>query len=135
MKNQYRMYSMPYAQCHVNITHDEQGAEVELVSYNTSVCIIRENDNGITLYCSGTYSTTTARHINRFTREFLRRSHYYDCKQAIEADFVSAHYQGFFRVVNYDFNTPEYAKFCDTIGHYENGSFGIGQVRKFYGYY
>ncbi len=135
MKNQYRMHSMPYAQCHVNITHDGDGAEVELVSYNTRVCIIRENDNGITLYCSGTYSATTARHINRFTSEFLGRSHYYDCKKGIEADMESASYPGFLWVVNYDFDTPQYDKFCDTIDRYENDSFGVGTVRKYYGSY
>lgn len=135
MKESFRMHSMPYAQCHVNITHDEDGAEVELVSYNTSVCIIRENDNGITLYCSGTYSATTARHINRFTTEFLGRSHYYECKVGLDVDWGSATYPGFVWVINYGFDSPQYEKFCDTIERYENDSFGVGQVRKYYGSY
>ena len=135
MKESYRMHSMPYAQCHVNIVHDEHGAEIELVSYNTRVCVIRENDNGITLYCSGTYSNTTGRHINRFTAEFLGRSHYYDCKVALDADFGSASYPGFVWVANYDFDSREYIKFCDTIDRYESDSFGVGAVRKYYGGY
>ena len=135
MKESYRMHSMPYAQCHVNIVHDEDGAEVELVSYNTSVCIIRENDNGITLYCSGTYSNTTARHINRFTTEFLGCSHYHECKVALDVDWGSVPYPGFVWVIKYGFDSPAYEKFCDTIERYENDSFSIGQVRKYYGSY
>ncbi len=135
MKKQFRMHSMPSAQCHVNITHTEDGAEVELVSYNTSVCVIHESSYGIILYCSGTYSNTTARHINRFTAEFLGSSRYFDCKSALSNGTKSVAYPGFVVVNDYDIYSKEYDKFCDTINRYENDSFGVGRVRKYYGSY
>lgn len=135
MKEQFRLRSMPYAQCHVNIVHDEDGVEVELVSYSTSVCIIREHDSGITLYCSGTYSATTARHINRFTREFLGRSHYQDCKSALEVDSKSETYPGFCWVAKYGHNSPEHYTFDAATSLYDQHNFGGASTRKYYGSY
>lgn len=82
---QYRMLSMPHAQCRVYIKRfDDNSVSVELVSYVTSVLIIESNPGaGTALYCSGTYSATTARHINRFTREFCGENKYHECKSAM----------------------------------------------------
>lgn len=82
---QYRLLSMPHAQCRVYIKRFiNGGVSVELISYDTSVLILNSNpDVGAALYCSGTYSVTTARHINRFTREFCKDNKYYECKSAL----------------------------------------------------
>ena len=82
---QYRLLSMPHAQCRVYIKRfDDGGVSVELVSYETSVLIINSNPSvGTALYCSGTYTATTARHINRFTREFCGDNKYHQCKSAL----------------------------------------------------
>lgn len=82
---QYRLLSMPHAQCRVYIKRfDDDSVSVELVSYDTSVLIINSNPSvGTALYCSGTYSVTTSRHINRFTREFCGESEYHVCKSAL----------------------------------------------------
>lgn len=83
--DQYRLLSMPHAQCRVYIKRfDDGGVSLELVSYDTSVLILNYSpDVGAALYCSGTYSVTTARHINRFTREFCGSNKYHECKSAI----------------------------------------------------
>lgn len=85
---QYRLLSMPHAQCRVYIKRfDNGGASMELISYETSVLLaIYTPGVGACLYCSGTYSNTTARHINRFTRELFGDSKYHECKKAISSD-------------------------------------------------
>lgn len=81
---QYRLLSMPHAQCRVYLRSFDYGVSVELISYDTSVCIINYSpDAGAALYCSGTYSLTTRRHINCFTREFCGYNKYFECKSAI----------------------------------------------------
>lgn len=135
MKEQFRLHSMPYAQCHVNIERDDVSIKVELVSYSTSVCIIRKSLFGVTLYCSGTYSVTTARHINRFTAEFLGRSHYHECKAIMRDYSTSFAFPGFACVIGYDIGSKECVRFCDTVNHYETNSFAAGAVRKYYGSY
>lgn len=82
---QYRLMSMPYAQCRVSMKRfDDGGVSLELVSYDTSVLFLNYNPEvGAALYCSGTYSTTTSRHINRFTREFCGENKYHECKSAL----------------------------------------------------
>lgn len=112
MKNQFneikrfRLDSMPNAQCHVSIEYSEQGINcIKLVSYETNVVeiVIINNESlrekykfaGV-VYCSPgngsdsyncsdwTYSPTTARHINRFTREFFGENMYYQVKHCTE---------------------------------------------------
>ena len=53
---QYRLLSMPKAQCRVYLQRfDNGGVSVELISYSTSVCIINYTPGvGAALYCSGT---------------------------------------------------------------------------------
>ena len=81
---QYRLLSMPYAQCRVYIKRFENGGvSVEFISYETSVLYVTYNPYvGAALYCSGLYSTTTSRHINRFTSELFGYSKYHECKSA-----------------------------------------------------
>lgn len=87
MVKRYRLESMPYAQANVGI--EEVNGEliaVHLFSYNTRVVTIDLETRPATLYCTGTYSITTARHINRFTREFCGRNLYYECKAAVNPE-------------------------------------------------
>ena len=80
----YKLKSMPYAHAAVGI--EEVNGEliaVHLYSYDTRVLRINLKTPPATLYCTGTYSRTTARHINRFTTEFCGRNLYYECKKAV----------------------------------------------------
>ena len=102
----FRLDSTPHAQCHVEIEHSEQGINrISLISYETNVVeiVIINNEslrekykfagvvycspgNGSYSYncCDRTYSPTTARHINRFTREFFGKDMYQRVKQCAE---------------------------------------------------
>lgn len=83
---EYRLNSAPGSQCHIAITNDRFRNDIliELISYSTSVCKIRlsryDGNKLAELYASGTYSVTTARHINRFTTEFCGANLYYEVK-------------------------------------------------------
>lgn len=131
----YRLHSMPHAQCHIRIERSKDSVSVELISYNTSVCFIELDENDLILYCSGTYSPTTAKHINRFTTEFLGRSHYFECKDALRNCIGSAKYQGFFPVAHYNEAQFPYKRFWSQIEAYENNSFFDWNVKKYYGSY
>lgn len=84
----YHLNSLRYAKCHVAITNDLNcdSVSIELISYTTSVCkiILSRSSVGKTaeLFASGTYSQTTARHINCFTREFCGANLYHEIKKA-----------------------------------------------------
>lgn len=87
----YRLSSMPSAMCHVQIKRfgercEEQSIEVNLWSYYTHVLTINyfADSQRLELSATGTYSTTTARHINRFTAEFLGRNYYHEIKSACD---------------------------------------------------
>ena len=82
----YRLMSMPTAQCYVEIFKEWECSDdteikgaphrviITLVSYSTRVCSIVLNLHDkpkMVVLASGVYSTTTARHINRFTQEFF----------------------------------------------------------------
>ena len=137
----YRLHSMPSAQCHIIIQHDTTKTVVELISYDTSVLrAVYENDS-FQLYCSGTYSHTTARHINRFTTEFFGDNLYHQCADAVRGHVspVAFFNQPYYTVYNihtlytcYDY---VYDTFFKTIYNYENDAFGIGQVKKYKGHY
>ena len=131
----YRLHSMPHAQCHIRIERSKNSVSVELISYNTSVCFIELDENDLILYCSGTYSNTTARHINRFTREFLKRSYYFECKDALIKDVGSARFPGFVPVVSFTESDHEYNEFHTQMERYENNNFFDWNVRKYYGSY
>lgn len=108
----YRLLSMPHAQCRVYIKRFDDGSvSVELISYDTRVLIANYHpDSGAELFCSGTYSRTTSRHINRFTRELFGDSKYFECKSAVyDADkYVGG---GWYRVCDVD--PDKLFKMCD----------------------
>ena len=68
-----RLSHCPYGQCGVIFT--ENG--VDLYSYTTMVISIKDN----WLYCTGTYSATTRKHIGCFLKEYAPRISYYTVKQ------------------------------------------------------
>lgn len=76
----FRMHTMPKAQCHVHIFMCDDGIQVDLISYSTLVCRARLIGSKLTLECTGVYTRTTSRHINRFTTEFFGKNLYYTCK-------------------------------------------------------
>lgn len=69
-----RLEYCPYGQCGVNIHED---GTIELYSYTTMVIRIKDN----WLYCTGTYSATTRKHIGCFLKEYAPRVSYYTVKQ------------------------------------------------------
>lgn len=80
----YRMVSMPYAQCNVTIGIDDGVLRsVELTSYNTLVISIFKSvdDKKWRILCTGTYSPTTIKHINKFIKEFFGENLYHYCKE------------------------------------------------------
>ena len=82
----YKLRSMPSAMCHVTISQDDVGAEITLRSYYTDVLNISVDDehSSVTLFATGTYSVTTARHINRFTKEFFGINLYHEIKRELD---------------------------------------------------
>lgn len=88
--NSYRLRSMPSAQAHVEFMHDNHNAlvAIRLVSYRTSILEIeRTEKDGEFLWVTNVvfnpaYSRTTARHVNRFTRELFGYNYYFECKDA-----------------------------------------------------
>ena len=68
---------MPYAQA--GIIENDEG--IHLISYSTLVCTI---DKEGFLSCTGTYSNTTRKHINRFLKEVAPTVNYYDAKYCYE---------------------------------------------------
>ena len=80
----YRMASMPGANCKVAIKfEDGVPTEIALISYTTTVVVLKKNGDKYSMECSGTYSQTTRRHINRFTKEFTGENMYYSCRDAV----------------------------------------------------
>lgn len=71
----YNMKSMPHANCKVGILkYDPSDCEewyiVILKSYNTIVAGFIVDDAIFGVFCTGTYSRTTAKQITNFCREF-----------------------------------------------------------------
>lgn len=93
-RKDYRLASMPSAQCHVRFYYSNGVLEeVWLVSYNTVVITISGLETSNPYWtCSGTYSKSTAKHIVRFTNEFLGSNLYQTARtiamtgEAIELD-------------------------------------------------
>lgn len=86
----YRLRSMPSAQAHVEFVHDNcnELVSIRLVSYRTPILEIdrvEKDDEDVwvtNVVFNPAYSSTTARHVNRFTSELFRRNYYYECKEA-----------------------------------------------------
>ena len=72
-----RLAEMPHAQA--GIIENSEG--IHLISYSTLVCTI---DRDGYLSCTGTYSATTRKHINRFLKEVAPTVDYYDAKYCFE---------------------------------------------------
>ena len=70
----HELHSMPYAQCKVGILNvDKNGEDIYVVflkSYETIVCGYVLDTDYTYMFCTGTYSKTTAKQIGRFAREF-----------------------------------------------------------------
>lgn len=129
----FRMVSMPSAQCHVDITvnyHTNAIERVSLVSYATEVLRLVPDADGLhyNLWCSGTYSATTARHINRFTTEFCGTNMYFECKNALKMR-PSGCYDSFVGVAPVD----ACAVINHAYGYLENTM--MHEVKHFYGKY
>ena len=67
-----RLSLMPYAQAGTLY----KDGEVQLISYDTLVCY---TDHGY-LYCTGTYSNSTRKHIGAWLKEHFPMLSYYDMK-------------------------------------------------------
>ena len=78
-----KLKTMPYAQCEVLIEPHEIGIIVTLRSYNTdvvSLSFVNGDLNSVWFGCVN-YSPTTARHVNRFTTEWLGWNAYHYAKE------------------------------------------------------
>lgn len=80
----YRLRSMPSAQCHVEfITDFGVLKEVRLVSYSTTILSVKyhDTDADVKVMYPVNCSSTTARHVNRFTTELLGTNEYHALKK------------------------------------------------------
>lgn len=80
----YRLRSMPHAQCHVEFYTDGIFLkEVRLVSYTTTILSVKYNgsDAEVEVVHPVDCSRTTARHVNRFTTELFGTNKYFDLKK------------------------------------------------------
>lgn len=80
----YRLRSMPYAQCHVEFYTDGIFLkEVRLVSYTTTILSVKYNgsDADVKVMYPVNCSHTTARHVNRFTIELFGTNEYHALKK------------------------------------------------------
>lgn len=95
-----RLKLMPAAQA--GIIQDADGT-IKLISYATCVAAV---DGAGWLTCSGTYGSTTRRHINRFLKEFETPCGYYDAKRCYEHDEAINIYTGEIKTME------EYLEYC-----------------------
>ena len=87
MTTSYKMRSMPFANCHIEIIRDSKTNEfvgVYLYSYRTLIMEIcfdpKTFKESVKLYHPVDCSRTTARHVNRFTTEWLGENCYFKLK-------------------------------------------------------
>lgn len=86
----YHLRSMPYAQAHVEFVYNECNSVVAIRLYSYCTCIletVRMEKGGIYHWVTNVvfnpaYSRTTARHVNRFTKELFGCNCYFECKAA-----------------------------------------------------
>jgi hypothetical protein len=82
----FHLMSMPSAQTHVEfLLNDGEIQAICFFSYSTLELLIHKNESGrwVCKVCAyAAYSTTTARHYNRFTNEFFGNNLYFECKAA-----------------------------------------------------
>ena len=82
----FHLMSMPSAQTHVEfVLEDGEIQGIWFYSYRTLELLIHKNESGkwVCKVCGyAGYSSTTARHYNRFTNEFFGKNLYFECKAA-----------------------------------------------------
>lgn len=83
----YHMISMPYANCHVEFIVDDFSIlrNIRLWSYSTRILDVSvgpDETDAIDIFIDYYVgcSTTTARHVNRFTRELTGSNLYFQCR-------------------------------------------------------
>lgn len=81
----HKMSSMPYGSCNIGMVkvEDKTGEALYIIflkSYSTVVCGYVLDDDIVYMFCTGTYSATTAKHISKFVREFTPIFSYYTMK-------------------------------------------------------
>lgn len=99
MTTSYKMRSTPAANCHVEIIHDSKTNAfkgVYLYSYNTlmmEICFDSKTQlETVKLYYPVDCSRTTARHVNRFTTEWLGENCYFKLKGKLKGYTMSANW-------------------------------------------
>ena len=82
----FHLMSMPSAQTHVEFVLDDGEIQgIWFYSYRTLELLIHKDESGkwVCKVCGyAGYSSTTARHFNRFTNEFFGQNMYFECKNA-----------------------------------------------------
>lgn len=82
----FHLMSMPSAQTHVEfVLEDGEIQGIWFYSYRTLELLIHKDESGkwVCKVCGyAGYSSTTARHFNRFTNEFFGQNMYFECKNA-----------------------------------------------------
>lgn len=78
----YKMRNIPHGSCRLGVVRtDWNGAKIYhvfLYSYTTIVCgFTIVDDDTVLAFCTGTYSQTTRKHINRFCHEIYDNVSYY----------------------------------------------------------
>ena len=80
----FHLLSMPSAQTHVEFElNDGELVRILFYSYCTMELAIYKDESGkwVCEVCAyAGYSSTTARHYNRFTNEFFGKNMYFECK-------------------------------------------------------
>ena len=72
MRKSFKLLNHESCNAHVEIYFDENNnvSKIELWSYSTRVCGgYKTVNDGWTIFCTGTYSQTTRRHISWFSRQ------------------------------------------------------------------
>ena len=101
----YKLKNMPFGSCHLGAVRvDWNGNNVYhifLKSYSTIVCgFTLLDDDSFIAWCTGTYSQTTRKHINRFCHEICEQVNYYWFKQLAETGNQAIHYTNYPTIVN-----------------------------------
>ena len=99
MISSYKMRSMPAANCHIEIVRDSKTNAfkgVYLISYRTLIMEICFDPDtaleSVKLYYPVDFSRTTARHVNRFTTEWLGENCYFKLKDKEKGYTMSANW-------------------------------------------
>ena len=100
----YKLKNIPFGSCHLGAVRvDWQGNKIYhifLKSYSTIVCgFTLLDDETFYAWCTGTYSQTTRKHINRFCHEICDSVTYYWFKQIAEMSNQCVWYNGCERIV------------------------------------